>query len=83
MTRRCPDPKLTPGDSVEGVTVEQLQEVGYSKEHRHVSEALRRAVFAEYGIAWESVMTTRWTTSLACRSVARTRLRISDRSHCA
>ena len=48
-----PDSKLTPDDSVEGVTVEQLQEVGYSKKHRHVSEALRRAVFAEYGIAWE------------------------------
>ena len=48
------DPKLTPGDSVEGgVTVEQLQEVGYSNQHRHVSGALRRAVFAEYGIAWE------------------------------
>jgi hypothetical protein len=47
-----PDPKLTPGDSVEGVAVEQ-QEVGYSKEHRHVSEALRRAVFAEYGIGRE------------------------------
>jgi hypothetical protein len=48
-----PDPQLTPGDCVEGVTVEQLQEVGYSKHHRHVPEALRRAVFAEYGIAWE------------------------------
>jgi len=30
-----------------------LQEVGYSKHHLHVSEAMRRAVFAEYGIAWE------------------------------
>ena len=30
-----------------------MREVGYSKQHRHVSEALRRAVFAEYGIAWE------------------------------
>jgi hypothetical protein len=48
-----PDPRLTPGESEEGVTVEQLQEAGYSKHHRHVSEALRRAVFAEYGIAWE------------------------------
>jgi hypothetical protein len=47
-----PDPKLTPGDSVQGATVEQLQEVGYSKHHRHVPEALRRAVFAEYGIPW-------------------------------
>jgi hypothetical protein len=48
-----PDPKLTPGDSVQGVTVEQLQEIGYSRQHRYFSEALRRAVFAEYGIAWE------------------------------
>ena len=48
-----PDPKLTPGECDEGTTVEQLQEVGYSKHHRHVSEALRRAVFAEYRIPWE------------------------------
>jgi hypothetical protein len=48
-----PDPALTPGDGVEGVTVEQLQQVGYSKQHRHVPEALRRAVFAEYEIPWE------------------------------
>jgi hypothetical protein len=48
-----PDPKLTPGSLAPGVTLEQLQEVGYGKHHRHVSEALRRAVFAEYGIPWE------------------------------
>ena len=42
-----PDPKLTPGDPVAGATIEQLQEAAYSKHHRRVLEALRRAVFAE------------------------------------
>jgi hypothetical protein len=42
--------ELTPGDVFSDVTVEQLSRVGYSKKARHVSEALRQLVFAEYGI---------------------------------
>lgn len=48
-----PNPKLTPGDVLPSVTVEQLSQIGYSKKARRVPEELRREVFAEYGIPWE------------------------------
>jgi hypothetical protein len=47
-----PDPALTPGQWDSDVTVEQLQQIGYSRRARHVSEELRQEVFARYGIEW-------------------------------
>ena len=47
-----PDPKLTPGDVMPGVTVEQITEKGYAnKLHggvRHVTAAEKREIFTEY-----------------------------------
>jgi hypothetical protein len=47
-----PDPALAPGEWNSDVTVRQLQQIGYSRRARHVSEELRREVFARYGIEW-------------------------------
>jgi hypothetical protein len=47
-----PDPALTRGQWDSDVTVEQLRRIGYSRRARHVSEELRREVFARYGIEW-------------------------------
>lgn len=44
-----PDPKLTPGDTLP-VTKDQLCVPGYAGKTRNVSEAMKRAVYAEYGI---------------------------------
>ena len=43
-----PDPNLTPGDTLP-VTAEQVCTPGYSKSVRHVTEAEKKEVFAEYG----------------------------------
>jgi hypothetical protein len=56
-----PDPKQTPGDWAEGVTIEQLQEISYSKRHRHISKALRRAVLADSSWSWSgNVLLEEW-----------------------
>jgi hypothetical protein len=44
-----PDPKLTPGDTLPGVTADDVCTPGWSREHRHVAEGLRDRVYAEYG----------------------------------
>src|SRR5437764_1619157 len=44
-----PDPKLTPGD-VLPVTKEDICTPGYSKKVRNVPEAVKRKVYALYGI---------------------------------
>jgi hypothetical protein len=44
-----PDPKLTPGDTFTGATVDDICTPGWSREHRHVTEKMRDKVYAEYG----------------------------------
>jgi hypothetical protein len=46
-----PDPRLTPGDTL-AVYPAQLCVTGYSRSVRNVSPELKRAVYAEYGIAY-------------------------------
>jgi hypothetical protein len=43
-----PDPKLTPGDTFPGATADDVCTPGWSREHRHVTEADRARVYAEY-----------------------------------
>jgi hypothetical protein len=45
-----PDPTLTPGNVLTGVTAAQVCEPGYSRLVRHVSEEVRQQVFAAYGL---------------------------------
>lgn len=45
-----PDPRLTPGDAIEGVTAEQVCTPGYAHSVRHVTAETKREVFAEYGL---------------------------------
>ena len=48
-----PDPKLTPGDTLD-VTLADIQERGYSSRVRNVPVAVKREVYAAYGIThWE------------------------------
>ncbi len=48
-----PDPKLTPGDVLD-VTLADIQVVGYSAKVRNVPVAVKRQVYASYGIGhWE------------------------------
>lgn len=48
-----PDPKLTPGDVLD-VSLADIQEHGYSAKVRNVPVAVKREVYASYGIAhWE------------------------------
>jgi hypothetical protein len=44
-----PDSKLTPGDTLPGVTADDVCTPGWSREHRHVTEEMRDKVYAEYG----------------------------------
>jgi len=44
-----PDAKLTPGGTFPGVTATDVCIPGWSREHRHVTEAMRDRVYAEYG----------------------------------
>ncbi len=44
-----PDAELTPGDTFPGVTAAEVCTPGWSREHRHVTEAMRDRVYAEYG----------------------------------
>jgi hypothetical protein len=44
-----PDPRMTPGDTRQGVTAEDVCTPGWSREHRHVTEEMRDKVYAEYG----------------------------------
>jgi len=46
-----PNPVLTPGRSVAGVTVDELCDRGYAGRVRDVSAATKRQVFAAYGLA--------------------------------
>jgi hypothetical protein len=46
-----PDPSLTPGQSFPGVTAAQICEPGYSSSVRHVTAAVRRQAFANYGLS--------------------------------
>jgi hypothetical protein len=53
MVSYLPEARLTPGD-VSPLTSEELCDSGFTtRSVRHVSTALRKAVFAEYGIPWE------------------------------
>jgi len=45
-----PDPSLTPGQALPGVTAEDICQPGYSASVRHVTAAVRRSVFAHYGL---------------------------------
>jgi len=44
-----PDAKLTPGDTFPGVSAADVCTSGWAGEHRHVTEAMRDRVYAEYG----------------------------------
>jgi hypothetical protein len=44
-----PDPKLTPGDTLPATTAADICTPGWASEHRHVTEAMRNRVYAEYG----------------------------------
>jgi hypothetical protein len=44
-----PDPKLTPGDVFPDATKDDVCTPGWSREHRHVTEAMRDQAYAEYG----------------------------------
>jgi hypothetical protein len=55
------DSAQPPGDWAEGVTIEQLQKISYSKRHRHISKALRRAVLADSSWSWSgNVLLEEW-----------------------
>jgi hypothetical protein len=43
-----PDSKLTPGDTLPGVTASDVCTPGWASEHRHVTEEMRDRVFEEY-----------------------------------
>ena len=45
-----PDPALTPGDSLPGVTADTVSAPGYATSTRAVSKSEKDEVFAEYGI---------------------------------
>jgi hypothetical protein len=45
-----PDPTLTPGDAIAGVTAADICHPGYARSVRNVPAALRRQVFAAYGM---------------------------------
>jgi hypothetical protein len=45
-----PDRSKTPGAIFQNATVDEVCEPGYAKRHRNVSEALKKQVYAEYGI---------------------------------
>ncbi len=44
-----PDPKLTPGDTLPGVTAADVCTPGWATEHRNVTQEMRYKVYAEYG----------------------------------
>jgi len=44
-----PDSRLTPGDTFPDATKENVCTPGWASEHRHVTEAMRDEVYAEYG----------------------------------
>jgi hypothetical protein len=47
-----PNPALTPGEALPGVTRAQVCQVGWASSHRDVPEAERYAVFAAYGVPY-------------------------------
>ncbi len=47
-----PDPACTPGAIFEGLSVEEMCVSGYTKAVRNVSVALKRQVYAEYGLSY-------------------------------
>lgn len=49
-----PDPVLSPGVALVGVTARDVCTPGYAGKARHVTEAMKREVFRRYGIAWEN-----------------------------
>src|SRR5436305_1905025 len=50
MVPLLPDPKLTPGDTLD-VTAADICTPGYSKKVRNVPQEVKRQAYAEYGIA--------------------------------
>jgi hypothetical protein len=48
--RDLPDPKLTPGVTVE-IDLEELCAKKWGKDHRFVTQAMKREVFARYGLS--------------------------------
>ena len=48
QTSALPDPRLTPGDTVE-VTATEVCTVGYTKKTRRVPVSVKRQVYSEYG----------------------------------
>jgi hypothetical protein len=47
-----PDPALTPGEALPGVTAAQVCQAGWARAHRDVPQAERHAVFAAYGVPY-------------------------------
>ncbi|HEY1635361.1 MAG TPA: hypothetical protein VGF64_11425 [Acidimicrobiales bacterium] len=51
-TGAVPNPALTPGEALPGVTAAQVCQAGWASAHRDVPEAERVAVFAAYGVPY-------------------------------
>jgi hypothetical protein len=51
-TGALPNPALTPGGALPGVTAAQVCQAGWASAHRDVPEAERLAVFAAYGVPY-------------------------------
>jgi hypothetical protein len=51
-TGALPNPALTPGEALPGVTATQVCRAGWASAHRDVPEAERHAVFAAYGVPY-------------------------------
>ncbi len=47
-----PNPALTPGEALPGVTAAQVCQAGWAGAHRDVTNVDRRAVFAAYGVPY-------------------------------
>jgi hypothetical protein len=48
-----PNSKLTPGDTIPGVTVDDVCTPGWATDHRHVTETMRVQVYREYGFNFD------------------------------
>jgi hypothetical protein len=47
-----PNSKLTPGDTISGVTAAGVCTSGWATDHQHVTEEMRARVYAEYGLPY-------------------------------
>jgi hypothetical protein len=48
-----PNPKLTPGDTIPGVTANDICIPGWATEHRQVTDEMRAQVYARYGFRYD------------------------------